>query len=91
MILGRVGLVRKIARIVGPSPVGGGPFACKVSSFFQQASPSPETSPLVNQIQELRLYYSARSAIIGSTRAARTAGTTAAVLNPIINALATNA
>ena len=27
---------RTIARIVGPSPVGGGPFACKVSSFFQE-------------------------------------------------------
>ena len=37
MILGRVVFVRTFARIVGPSPVGGGPFACKVSRFFQES------------------------------------------------------
>jgi hypothetical protein len=36
VILGRVVFVRQTAQIVGPSPVGGGPFACKVSSFFQE-------------------------------------------------------
>ena len=36
MILGRFVCVRNLARIVGPPPVGGGPFVCKVSSFFQE-------------------------------------------------------
>jgi hypothetical protein len=44
MILGRVVFVRKIARIVGPSPAGGGPFACKVSSFFQEFSATGSNS-----------------------------------------------
>ena len=37
VILGFVGFVRNIARIVGPSPVGGGPFVRNLSSFPRNA------------------------------------------------------